>query len=529
MDIKKQILAVAAVGALTAATAVPAMALENEFHGMYRLRGIVSNFDDGAAGAADLSGSSAKVDSTGKAIKDGKPVTNTYIEQRMRLMYVAKANDNLKLVSHFEFDSRWGDTSYNQNATNASNSGSATRNQGGGIGADQTNLETKNVYLDFNVPSTPLNIKLGIQGFSDAYKGIIFNNDAAGMVATAKLTNATVNFGYFRFDDATTGSAPQIGVTATSPVTNTTTLTNAYDTVPAATSATNSLLKGNNQMGNLTRDFFTLGGKYNVTKDLSFGADYYLLYSDILKNSATPKTFINMIGVNAAANVGPASINGFFIYQAGRMGGDPVNSAALNLPTAQKVSAFAANLAAKMPIGPGTAKVTTLYISGDKNVSPGGGTRTDFQTIMERGNTTSGHTFYEANSMILLRNATTTAGTDRAVVYDLNNVGKGFIGAFLGYDLPMGKAFANSVVGIGAVANDNGIAQNGMNASSGTGSSNILGTEINTEVGYKLYDNLTVSVQAAYLILGDFYKNMVKTNVTPDNPYLTRLHVSYAF
>ena len=147
MSMKKRLLAVAAVSALTVATAVPALAFENEFHGLFRVRGIIDNFNDGGGGAVKPSISSP---------------TSNYIEQRARLMYIAKANDDLKLVTHFEIDSRWGDNSYGSNNT--------WRNNGGGIGADQTNLETKNVYLDFNIPSTPLNVKLGIQGFDDGYK-----------------------------------------------------------------------------------------------------------------------------------------------------------------------------------------------------------------------------------------------------------------------------------------------------------------------------------------------------------------------
>jgi hypothetical protein len=36
---------------------------------------------------------------------------------------------------------------------------------------------------------------------------------------------------------------------------------------------------------------------------------------------------------------------------------------------------------------------------------------------------------------------------------------------------------------------------------------NYMGTEINIETGYKLYDNLTAKVQAAYVVLGGYYKN----------------------
>ncbi|MBJ6726724.1 histidine kinase [Geomonas sp. Red875] len=500
---KKQILAVAAVGALSAATAVPAMALENEFHGNFRVRGILSNFDDGGAGAVNLNGTNIS-QATGAVVKTGEPNTNTYIEQRLRLMYIAKANDNLKLVTHFEFDSRFGDNSYNSN--------NSFRNNGGGVGADQTNLETKNIYLDFNLPSTPMNFKVGVQGFTDAYKGIIFNNDAAGVVATAKLQNATINASFFRFDDAITVPANLTGA--------------ASGYLDAAAVGTNT------QVGNLTRDFYNIGGKYNVSKDLSVGADYYALYSDVLKNLATPRTLINYVGANAAGNVGPASWSGFFLYQFGELGGNFVNSAA-NPDAAslaarqikrQSVSAFAANLAGKCQAGPGTARITALYISGSQGT--GGDKRTDFQTIDERGATTAGHTFFESNSMLFFRHPQATAGTDRALVFDLNNSGKGIITAFAGYDLPLGKAFVNTNVGIGAVAKDN---KNQINGMSKSGDSNILGYEGNVEVGYKVFDNLTTSLQGAYLVLGDFYKDAAANGKTPDNPYTARVVVNYVF
>jgi hypothetical protein len=477
MSFKKTIVAAAAVGALTAATAVPAMALENEFHGLFRVRAIVSNFDNSASGTAAIGAADAGSTNGGKT-----PNTATYFEQRARLMYIAKANDDLKLVTHFEFDSRFGDNSYNSNGT--------TRNNGGGVGADQTNLETKNIYLDFKIPSTPVQMKVGIQGFTDNYKGIIFNNDAAGVVAAAKLGFGSVQAGYFRFDDATTGNT-YLGVTNAAPA-NTVT---------------------NTQVGQNTRDFMTVGGKFNVSKDLVVGADYYLLYSDVLRRTQD-KTYVNMIGANAEAKIGPATINGFALYQFGQVG---------SVGGHQDLSAFAGNLAGKLAVGPGTAKLTALYVSGDHNTG-GTGDRNDFQTIMERGATTAGGNFYEANSQLLLRNIYSPVQTDRAVVFDLNNAGKGVIAAFAGYDLLLGKFFANSNIGIGAVAKDNGNAQ--PNGGKGSGSSNVLGTEFNTEVGYKVYDNLTASVSAAYLFLGDFYSN---AGNKADNPYSTKVMLNYTF
>ncbi len=87
---------------------MPALALENEFHGMFRVRGIISNLDDYRSAYFDAT------DSSGIAKPLRNPGTRSYIEQRARLLYIAKANDDLKLHTHFEIDSRWGDAAYTE-------------------------------------------------------------------------------------------------------------------------------------------------------------------------------------------------------------------------------------------------------------------------------------------------------------------------------------------------------------------------------------------------------------------------------
>jgi hypothetical protein len=504
MTLRKKLLTGAVVGAMTVATAVPAMALENEFHGLFRVRGFISNFDDGGAGALLVA------DPTKGGLVNGyQPGTKNFIEQRARLMYIAKANDDLKLVTHFEIDSRWGDNSYNSNNT--------TRNNGGGIGADQVNLETKNVYLDFNIPSTKVNVKAGIQGFNDNYKGIIFNNDAAGVVVTSKYNKATAQIAYFRFDDATTSPAatPGFGPAGYANLGGT-----------SAGGAAGSAAVVNTTVGSRTRDFVNVGGKYNVTDSIKVGADYYLLYSDVFRNVAD-RTDIHMLGVNAEAKVGPATIDGFFLYQVGQLGN---TTAALG--NAQTVGAFAGNLGGKVKTGPGTARVNFLYISGDADPTHGKD-RNDFQTILERSATTAGHAFYPGEMLLLLRSKYATAGTDRAVVFDLNNNQQGFIGGFLGYDLNIDKFFVYSNAGFAAVAKTNGNSAKNQSLSTPKTESQYLGTELNTEIGYKLYDNLAASFQAAYLILGDFYKRSSKTGAgnpaDPENPYSTRVMLTYTF
>src|SRR6266545_831413 len=307
MSLKKKLLVVAAGTALTAAMAVPAMALENEFHGMMAVRGFNSNYLAGTAGRLNIDGDSA--------------TTRNWIEQRARIFYTAKANDNLKLVTGFELDSVWGNSSY-----------TTGRNLGGALGSDTTNIETKWVYLDFNEPFADSNFKVGIQGLNDSYKGLIFGvgADAAGIQVSKTFGPATGTLGFFRLDDRNTGTAAA---------------------------------------GKQTRDLLTATGSYALSKDVKVGGSYYFLNSD---NSAkqTQQTVaiptdpatdynVHILGVNAAATVGPVALDGFGIYEFGTVG-------------AAHVNAYAGNVGAKIKAGPGSVKVSALYVSGNNSTTFGG-------------------------------------------------------------------------------------------------------------------------------------------------------------
>lgn len=458
---RKRVLAVAAAGALTVATAVPALALENEFHGLFRVFGTISNYNDGGSGAL-----------LPDQISDGNgkdPKTKSFVEQRARLMYIAKANDDLKLVTHFEIDSRWGDNSY-----------TTSRNMGGAVGADTTNLETKNVYLDFNIPSTPLNFKVGIQPITDSYKGIFINADAAAVIATARLGDGSILAGFSRLDDADTftiGSA-------------------------ASRSATTP--------GKATRDLYLLDGKYNITKDLKVGASYYVLTAD--QNSTNLNFTMHTLGVNGEYKFNPVTVDGFLLYQIGRTDG----------ADKYDFGGWAANLTAKAKLGPGTLKASFLYASGEQNSDNEDSSYVGVTNETSKAN--GEHSFYESDMMIMFRNKWNVTG-DRAIVYNVKNV----IGGFVGYNAPItSKLFANANVGFVA-ADKNNDNYGATTSGDAKHDSQYLGTELNAEVGYKVYDNLTASLQGAYVFLGDYFKRTAANGQDPRDPYETRIMLNYAF
>jgi hypothetical protein len=499
MSFKKKMLALAAAGAITAATAVPAMALENEFHGMYRVFGFATNAETGGATFN---------------LQDNAKET-FFLEQRARLMYIAKANDHLKLVTHFELDSRFGGQDTATTSAGASNATGASNKypigDAGALDADRLILEMKNVYLDFDIPQTPVNMKVGVQPWNDAFQGIFGNIDGAGVVASAKVGAFTPTLGWFRLaDNNYFGKGITLAnTTATSP-----------EIMP----------------GRQTLDMVVVDGKFNVSKDLNVGASYYFVQNDMgpaTTNAAPSSTILpsatasrnvdykllHMLGANASAKVGPATLSAFAAYQLGDF--STVGT------TTRDLSAYAGSVMAKLAVGPGTLSATALYLSGEKDINGSGAFRA-FRQLAPNGTVSY---FAPANMWLLIRNSAMINSSTAIGGTDLVKGNHGLMGLFAGYEVTRGKVIASANVGYGQAAMKRG-------ADSG-----VIGTEVNATVGYKLYDNLTASLTGAYLVLGDGINkstgtvldsgtaagttNLGVANAT--NPYLAALQLSYAF
>jgi hypothetical protein len=444
----KKSLVVLSAAAMVAAAAVPALAFENEFHGMYRSFGYLSNAYSGGGTFNEKSSSSSQ--------------TSNYVEQRARLQYIAKANDDLKLVTHFELDSLFGgknDAKYRQTTDS------------GVLDADGITIETKNVYLDFNVIA-PVNVKLGIQPYTDNYQGVFGNFDGAGVVTTGKFGIFTPSLGWFRVNQ---------------------------DNVAAGGTLTTTSTGGNiaYPIGKKTTDFTTLDVKAAINKDLTVGGSYYLLTKDsttglIDQNNAAPAgsglpaaQLVHTLGLNAAAKVGPAALNAFAAYQFGEFN------------NVRDLSAYSVGGVAKVKAGPGNVNLSALYLSGDKDGSAptATGKYKGWQQIASSGTTS----YFGASNMWLLIRNNATINTSTAIgSNDLTKGGRGLFGMFAGYDGAAGKVFYAANAGYAQVAETRG------------GEKGYIGTELNATVGYKLYDSLSVGLTGAYAIQGAAAKNAEK-------------------
>jgi len=543
MKLNKKLVAMATAGALTALTAIPAMAFENEFHGTYTLKYYLSNYEQGSGGAI-LYGPTPAIPA-GNQTQNLR--TNNYFEQRARIFYTAKASDDLKLVTAFEIDSVFGDRAQggilNGNTTSvATTSTAAFRNSGGAMESDAVNLETKWVYLQFKIPTTSTTIMAGIQPFKDSLKGILLDADIAGVISSTKLGAATVNAGYLR----------------------------AYDGSYFSTGTPQNYA---NVRGNQNLDIGALEFKYDLTKDTKLGAVYYI-YADgrpFYVTSGTGNssisaagtsvftpvdsaTMIHTFGLTGETKVGPVALSGFLAYQGGLVrnvnAGLPVTGAGQNGDTAY-LNAFAYNLAAKAPVGPGSLRSALLFTSGNADGASKGnskhltgwvGTSQSPDSTWASGTGTS--SYNESGMMLLNRNAlNNNTSTDYAVIYNTSNGtnpinAQGMYLYTIGYDANITpKLYTNLNAGAAWAAHTNVLKPTdktlGNNKQNAT---NYMGTEVNIETGYKMYDNLTARFQAAYVILGGYYKNSLNVGTVaapivkdPENPYTARLILSYAF
>lgn len=160
----KRFFSVLMVALVWMALAIPASAIENEFGGYWRTRGISMQ---------DFNGTDSG--------------TSSYVDTRTRLYYTAKFSDKFKFVNKFEIDQGWGDWSASPSSV------------GGDIGADGKGiLEIKNSYADFSVANH--NFKVGIQPGKIA-RGFLFDDDFAGLTATCTLDKISLPFYWMKVSD----------------------------------------------------------------------------------------------------------------------------------------------------------------------------------------------------------------------------------------------------------------------------------------------------------------------------------------
>jgi hypothetical protein len=110
--------------------------------------------------------------------------SRNFVHQRLRMYFTSVASENLKMVYKNEIDFNWGDNSF-----------ATGRSQGGRLGGDTVNLETKNVYLEMMIPDTPLKTTIGLQGVS-LHRGWWISDDVSAVRFDMNFDPVTVLLAY---------------------------------------------------------------------------------------------------------------------------------------------------------------------------------------------------------------------------------------------------------------------------------------------------------------------------------------------
>jgi len=466
---------------LAAAFALPAMAADVKATGFYRSKAWLSNFHDGSGGPSLRTGEGSDVEQT-----------NAYVEQRARVKFEF-GTENVKAVWFLESDMLWGDSS-----------GVVNRNQGGALGADSIQIETKNLYLWFKVPDTSLDFTVGLQNQSDDYAGTLWGGaDFAGVFVNGKFEPVKWKLGWAKLYENT-----------------------AQKTDDA------TLYKAN---------------VYFVpTKDLTVGANFYFLQDDTGKNGgiglklnpaddATPgpaspnanyKLKLYTPGLNATFKAGPATVSGFAFYQWGKFEAVQTTNPDID------VNAYGLDARADMKVGPANVFLEGLYFSGgdktDKYEAPIG-----MGEYQGTGTGPGGNSSYTRTRMQIMLASWDTINVSQCIVGcsggeygdSLGLQGRGLwhiAGGAMMDVTPKIKVEAN-IGYASAVKLHDGESYRDKD----------LGTEINAGVNYNILKGLDFGLFGAYMWLGDFVKDAPTPPATSSSnfkdPWTTYARINYAF
>lgn len=221
------------------------------------------------------------------------------VDNRFRFKFTNSLNENVKIVYYGEVDSVWGDTS------------KGAIGGGGKLGADGVNIETKQVYLDFKVPETPLAVRAGIQGFAGRFDNAFSAHDMAGAKVLAKLDTVTLGAGYFVWNEE-------------------------------------------DKYKDDDRNLYALLSDFKISKAFKMRAD---LYSMMDKRAGDSKTNVNTLGLRADFKGDAFGVYGWALYQFGETEVDNGSDTDLG--------GLAATVKANFNIGSVKAGARLLYYMAD--------------------------------------------------------------------------------------------------------------------------------------------------------------------
>lgn len=440
------------------AVAAPAMA-EFKFSGEFRAQGYTQTAQDrGSNDARSLS----------------------VIDQRFRPKLDYKINDYIGLTYFGEIDTVWG------GGTSAKYPGG----QGGAVGADGVNLETKNLYVDFKLPQTASKLRLGIQGLKDSFDGVVFFDDMAAAHLSGKLGPLDYQAFYSKWSDADTRLWDETNVFGLD-------LSHKYGDFAKAGIAAYYY---DNNSGNVI-DGFTV-----TNNDPIFGTGPGAAR---LGEGPNVDSEIWWLGLYGDYRFGNFALNGWALYQTGEV----LDVAATN--TYVDTRSWAASVKGRMIIPNGDLGLRYMYFAPDDS-------NEDIERFfISQGN----YEFADENLMIFLVDKfVNNVAKNRYAIRDAVEAGYGLHGLVASANLknlPMGT-YSNLGAGAFFAADKN--PEGADRKDKGT-----LGYEVAASVGKVFAEKFDLSLRGSYAFLGKFYNDTTLNNNDPDDLYTVALMARVPF
>lgn len=164
--------------------------------GDFRLRSILSNI----AGADDVGGG----ESGGFPTEDAD--TKSFFDTRLRLYWDFRPHELLRVHYRMEIgDVRFGGGVEDGSDVSGNLIPVVGPGSGGGVGADGVNVETKNIFLEFQMPFLRgLRFRGGIFGYGDRFDFNILADDFAGFQLFYERGDVAAHFVYLKFFEGDT-------------------------------------------------------------------------------------------------------------------------------------------------------------------------------------------------------------------------------------------------------------------------------------------------------------------------------------
>lgn len=292
--------------------------------GDFRIRSVYSNI-----AAADEAGGG---ESGGFPNADDD--TKSFLDTRLRLYWDFRPNDLLRVHYRMEI----GDIVFGGSVSDGSDvSGNLLPaigpGSGGGVGADGINVETKNLFLEFQIPVIEgLRFKGGIFGYGDRFDFNILADDFAGLQVLYERGDIAAHIAYLKFFEGDTRR-------------------NADDS-----------------------DWYAIDGQMRLTPSTIVGLSFSYWIDQGNRGTLDSDPFQWWIGLEVTSRLGPVHLNSYVIYNQGegffgRRSG--------------KNEGYNMSLAGDMAFNFGTLGLQLQYISGEKGSKfelerhEGGGGRAD--------------------------------------------------------------------------------------------------------------------------------------------------------